>query len=176
MAAPNTPSARPRLVASHASAGRITVRLQATAATDATRRLPNRTVSQPEIGIAIAEPAPRPASAAPSDAGDSASASWTCGIRDAQHANATPQMKKSVAIATRARRSVVPVVTPPPHRTVPARDSIPATSVGGTSMLTRTLAALAVTAALCPAPIQAQAAPSASVSIADKVKGLEKLD
>ena len=84
MAAPNTVSAPASVTTSQASAGRINEALLAIAAADATRRLPNRIVNQPETGIATNEPAPSPAIAAPSAAGDSASASCTCGIREAQ--------------------------------------------------------------------------------------------
>ena len=104
MAAPNTVSAHASVTTSQASAGRINEALLAIAADDATRRLPNRIVNQPETGIATNEPAPSPAIAAPSVAGDSASASCTCGIREAQEAKATPHRKNSPPMAILAAR------------------------------------------------------------------------
>ena len=104
MAAPNTVSAHASVTTSQASAGRISDALVAIAADDATRRLPARIVSQPETGIATNDPAPSPAIAAPSAAGDSASASCTCGIREAQEAKASPHRKNSPPMAILAAR------------------------------------------------------------------------
>ena len=104
MAAPNTVSAPASVTTSQASAGRISEALLASAAADATRRLPARIVSQPETGIAMNDPAPSPAIAAPSAAGDSASAACTCGIREAQDAKASPQRKNSPPMAILAAR------------------------------------------------------------------------
>jgi hypothetical protein len=72
--------------------------------TSATRRLPLRAISQPAIGIATNDPAPRPISAAPSIPGVSPSAVCTAGIRDTQVAKAKPLMKNSAPTAIRAAR------------------------------------------------------------------------
>src|SRR4051812_1006888 len=104
MAAPNSVSAAPSATASHANAGSTSVAADASVDTDATIRLPACAISQPESGIATSDPAPRPASAPPSAAGDSASATCTSGSRDTHVANAKPRTKNSVPMAIRAAR------------------------------------------------------------------------
>ena len=83
-------SAPASVTTSQASAGRISEALRRSRPTTPPGGCPHAIVSQPESGIATNEPAPSPAIAAPSAAGDSASASCTCGIREAQRREGEP--------------------------------------------------------------------------------------
>jgi hypothetical protein len=59
------------------------------------RAVPSRPTTTPESGIELTDPTAMASSTRPSERGDSSSASRTCGIRDAQLANANPLRMKT---------------------------------------------------------------------------------
>ena len=67
------------------------------------RRDPKRPTIEPESGSATSEPAAMPSSTSPSSAGSRSRRSRTCGILEAQLANANPVAMKAAYVARTPR-------------------------------------------------------------------------